>query len=495
MPTILHLSDLHFGTDHYFKEGDGETLRSVLVRDVKGLGVKPDCVVISGDLTTHGEPDGLTQAARFVRHLSGDLGVPVASFVIVPGNHDVQWPAIEERKKTPHKARDLALAGLESYKKGVVEELFPRVRDEFLTTYWTDQGLFVLGLNSCHFEGADHAGVGYVDPEQLKRARDDLGDKWEHCATRIAVLHHHLVPVTHTNMRPDPADRSLTLNAPDILSWLASNGFNVVLHGHQHQPFCAREVRYMKSGGDYGVIVLGAGSASVRAERLGRVAKNHYQIIEFTSGRAMVRSRAQHSDSPGDFEVYQDLDLPVKSLPVALARSVRDMGLCGFLWFDQVQWEPLFEQAKDVEVFALSARFLLDHKIETLRGFLRRDGTRLTLFVYDPKVEDELALFDDHFKVPHGDRRTKIEGVLREIEALRAEPQTRGQIDVRLVRGPLLLKYTYYRFDDLLLYVPYRISSYRSPAGIPVFAVRSGTLEDRFFAPDRKFLLDNFPPL
>lgn len=183
-----------------------------------------------------------------------------------------------------------------------------------------------------------------------------------------------------------------------------------------------------------------------------------------------------------------------KSLPAEAGLAAHETGLHNFMWFDQISWGKYFEKATDVEVFALSAQFLLSHQIDVLRRFLRRDGTKFIFFTYDPTDEQGLWLFDDHFGAPRGDRRTKIEGVLRELDKLRREPETRAEIQVRRARGPLLFRYTYYRFDDLVLYIPYRLAPLRSPANIPVFELRSGAFEEKFLLPDRQFLLKNFLP-
>ena len=73
MRTLVHLSDLHFGrTDPAVIE---PLLASVHAQ-------RPDCVVVSGDLTQRAKPDEFRQARAFL----GRLPEPQ---VVVPGNHDV----------------------------------------------------------------------------------------------------------------------------------------------------------------------------------------------------------------------------------------------------------------------------------------------------------------------------------------------------------------------------------------------------------------------
>ena len=73
MSRIVHLSDLHFGTDR-------QELLLPLADHVRVLG--PDLVVVSGDLTQRARRGQFAEARTF---LDG-LGLP---WLAVPGNHDV----------------------------------------------------------------------------------------------------------------------------------------------------------------------------------------------------------------------------------------------------------------------------------------------------------------------------------------------------------------------------------------------------------------------
>jgi predicted phosphodiesterase len=496
MATLLHISDLHFGADHFYKPGDGVTLRDALVKDLRDkVACQPDCVIISGDLTTHGNKKGLDEATAFVKGLAFDLKLDFDDFVIVPGNHEVDWEKVEglkkRTKKTPKDfANRLSEVGLTNYKNRVFRKIYGgHVPDKFLTTKWSKDGVFVLGLNSCQFEGPDYPGVGFVAPEQLDWAKSEFHKEWKDCTTRIAVLHHHLVPVTHSSFRPDPSKKSVsvTLNAPDILKWLADNGFQIALHGHQHQPFSATEVRHSDDDRSFSVVVLGVGSAG--ANRLGWIQRNHYQLIDVSNVRATVHSRTRHSNAPGSFEHYKKLELPLQSNSPALDLRVQEIGLHDFFWFDEVPWSRYFKGANQVEIFALRAAFLFDSQIETVRQFLRREGTTLTLIVHDPADEKAMEWFDQQFGEVRGTRKRKIEEVLNEVKKLRKEAETRGKIDVRFIRGPHKLKYTYYRFDDTILFVPYRVLVTRGPNAIPTFVFGKGSLAEKYLRPDSSFLL------
>ena len=98
--SILHLSDLHFGpgesepadwkTSIQFAER--HTMRDIMVNVIRDRGLPrcPDFVVVSGDVTVTGGPQGWKQYRDTIDPLINDNLLPPANrFVLVPGNHDV----------------------------------------------------------------------------------------------------------------------------------------------------------------------------------------------------------------------------------------------------------------------------------------------------------------------------------------------------------------------------------------------------------------------
>src|SRR5918998_4762766 len=73
MRTLVHLSDLHFGRIDY-------SVVEPLIATVKAI--KPDVVVISGDLTQRARSEQFQEARRFLDALPSPQ-------IVVPGNHDV----------------------------------------------------------------------------------------------------------------------------------------------------------------------------------------------------------------------------------------------------------------------------------------------------------------------------------------------------------------------------------------------------------------------
>jgi Icc protein len=103
---ILQLSDLHVGAPA--GDPDGDLARAVA--HVGTLGLRPDAVLVSGDLTEHGDA---AEYAR-VRELLEPLEAPV---VALPGNHD---RARELREAFPERAHEgvIRLVTLDSSRPG-----------------------------------------------------------------------------------------------------------------------------------------------------------------------------------------------------------------------------------------------------------------------------------------------------------------------------------------------------------------------------------------
>jgi len=86
----LHLSDLHFKeTERWDRRA---TLQALLrkMEELKGQGLGPDLVFVTGDIAKSGKRQEYEQAERFFAELAQKLGLtPREHWFLVPGNHDV----------------------------------------------------------------------------------------------------------------------------------------------------------------------------------------------------------------------------------------------------------------------------------------------------------------------------------------------------------------------------------------------------------------------
>lgn len=106
----IHISDLHFGHGDASHGWDQQLVTAALRKDVSAIidtGVPvPDAILVTGDIAFSGDtrtrPDGLpsqeyADARDFLLHLGQASGVDTRQIYVVPGNHDVQRSADQNR--------------------------------------------------------------------------------------------------------------------------------------------------------------------------------------------------------------------------------------------------------------------------------------------------------------------------------------------------------------------------------------------------------------
>jgi 3',5'-cyclic AMP phosphodiesterase CpdA len=287
--TVLHVSDPQFGKNHLFG-GNGatpadqahDTLFQRLHDDLDGLardhGLRPDLMVVTGDLAEEGTPDEFEQVVAFLAALSEAADLPRGRVAIVPGNHDVNRLACQgyflreaSKRREPRppywpKWEDFAAAFAEFY-DGVEGVSF--TPDEPWTLFeMPDLSVVVAGLNSTmadsHRDG-DH--YGWVGEGQLRWFADRLAGYRERGWLRLAAVHHNVV-------RGAVLDEENLRDAEDLDRWLGlgqPGAVNVLLHGHTHDGRLHR----LPSG----LIALSTGSAAVAAEARPREVPNQYQLV------------------------------------------------------------------------------------------------------------------------------------------------------------------------------------------------------------------------
>ena len=92
--TIVHVSDTHLlaGNAPLGGRYDTEANLAETLRAVEALGIRPDAILFTGDLTDLGEPDAYRRLRAAVEPVAERLGAPL---VWVAGNHD-ERPALRE---------------------------------------------------------------------------------------------------------------------------------------------------------------------------------------------------------------------------------------------------------------------------------------------------------------------------------------------------------------------------------------------------------------
>jgi 3',5'-cyclic AMP phosphodiesterase CpdA len=215
MKTIVHLSDLHFGTED-------QRVLDVLLADIDGITRHaPTLVAISGDLTQRARE---TQF-RAARHFLDNLLVP---YIVVPGNHDVPLYDLFRRFLKP----------FDLYKEYISEDLSP---------VFVADDLAVVGITTAHGITHKNGKVTRAMVERVCGAVADVRAPW-----KVLVAHHPFVI-------PHGVDEVPVVGAEQALPRLESCGIDVILSGHLHLAH-ASDVAGFRSD-DHKVINVVAGTA------------------------------------------------------------------------------------------------------------------------------------------------------------------------------------------------------------------------------------------
>jgi predicted phosphodiesterase len=275
---ILHISDLHFGSDFGFPQGSvsGPTIARRLEDFLEiGCHQKPAAVVISGDLTTRGEDEGFMNARKFIDALLVKLDLEESSLVIVPGNHDI---LIEDRTPT----RDYTIE--QKYRDFLT--LVHGQHMDLERIHWIKDSndvhyIFSL-VNSSRprqHSTMDYGYVGSDRSEPVLKTAHQLRQRLKGQRTlSTLVLHHHVLPASMLE-RPDrERPVSLTLDAGELVTLCHRYDVDLALHGHQHLPFIGYTGRVIECGefaAEQPVVawpplwVLASGSTGAGVQRLG----------------------------------------------------------------------------------------------------------------------------------------------------------------------------------------------------------------------------------
>jgi len=210
---IAHLSDLHFGNPkaHLRRSDVSKALDTVLAQ----LKAPASLLIISGDITFQGNKEGYKEAAEAIKSAIERHHMPASNVFVCPGNHDI----VIEELGNPY------FTSFDAWSAQVRNDKFCTFANRPARLIKNEIGDFLL-LNTAYH--ADHK-MGLVDLAAVKELlkNESHAPKGEPQRLRVAILHHHIVPVL-------PEDTSTTRNAYELIGLLDKHGFSAVLHGHQH---------------------------------------------------------------------------------------------------------------------------------------------------------------------------------------------------------------------------------------------------------------------
>ncbi len=271
MSKLIHVSDLHFGT-----ECDPVVERLVqLIEDQQ-----PDLVVASGDITQRARRRQFRDARAFFDRLRCPL-------LVIPGNHDIPLFNLMARWLWPY-------AG---YAKQFGSDLEPQVECA---------GLHVVGVNST--TPARHKD-GELDAETIERACRRIQSA-EAGRLRIIAMHHPMLAIT------DKDTTNLARGYRDAIAAFVAAGVDLVLGGHIHLPY-VRPFRAPDGGDATAMWAVQAGTAV--STRIRDDQPNSIHMIRHLSapGPSTFVEQWDHDEQAGAFEM-------VRSVPIILRSDASD---------------------------------------------------------------------------------------------------------------------------------------------------------------------------
>jgi|SRR5579884_241577 Icc protein len=216
---LVQLSDLHFGS--LFKQDTFD----LAVEEVNRL--KPEAVIITGDLTDDGLLVQFERARRELKRLE------CPNIIVLAGNHDYRH------------------TGYLLFKKFFPSKQVYEIGDAVILTLGTAR------------PDRDEGEVGYRQNLWMEKTFSKYSDR-----TKIVAMHHHLIGIPDTG-----TDKIIILDAGDTLRTCLHSKVDLVLCGHKHRPWAWNlgplEIAY-------------AGTAS--SERFRGFFENCYNIVNVKKG-------------------------------------------------------------------------------------------------------------------------------------------------------------------------------------------------------------------
>ena len=212
---IVQISDLHVGSQFLPEKFEA------LVSEVNGM--RPDVIVITGDLTNEGLVKEYEKARSLVSRFDAGKIIPIS------GNHDYRN------------------TGYLLFKK-----YFP-----FQSVNELGDDIVLITVGTARPDRNDGE-VGYRQNLWIERTLQKYAKK-----TKIVAMHHHLIAIPDTG-----SDQLTVVDAGDVLRTILETGVDLVLCGHKHRP-------WMWAFG--GLTVVNAGTAT--SERVRGLFENTYNIV------------------------------------------------------------------------------------------------------------------------------------------------------------------------------------------------------------------------
>jgi hypothetical protein len=300
---IAHLSDIHAGIG--FDVNLWEYIKKIIIQ------ARPNIIVITGDVVNSPWPLKLTQIRNELNNLSRSCG---AKLIVVPGNHDMAmsgiykiWPYSKFFRIIFYGDKENKLNRFQPlskyYKNSIIKRIFQwmyfysfffvlwiirKIKDEgindTLPICYKSRESIIFCLDS-NFKG--DLATGYIQDKSIYKLNVEIEDIKQSrnpglCfSPRIAVLHHHPLPIPYSNVKEGLTSYEPFLilrNAGTLLKELIKCDFDLILHGHKHFHNFSKISYGEQLDLESGIGVLSAGSSTIRYNEAGRNSINMIDI-------------------------------------------------------------------------------------------------------------------------------------------------------------------------------------------------------------------------
>jgi 3',5'-cyclic AMP phosphodiesterase CpdA len=316
---IIHLSDMHFGDNSICRPEDKTSsstgfpkLHELLLRDLNGdswnesvWAVRPSeggsfaplIVAATGDFTQKAQQEEFDEAEEFLRGIVGEtvIGQKLIHDHIftIPGNHDVVF-----NKKDPAHRFSNYCHFYNSFYDGVRSHVLAKNANDLTSLHSVDDYRVVVAeINSCYYveKDTEDESRGQVDLKALTRLKKQLLELGAERSgwVKIALVHHH--PILIPSFVEAGRGVDAVLNARSLLRTLRDSGFQLVLHGHKHNPhvFSFDPEPAWTQGRMAPQLIVAGGSCGSRALPEGKERANTYNLMTIKWNPDTLQARVE----------------------------------------------------------------------------------------------------------------------------------------------------------------------------------------------------------
>lgn len=327
--------------------------------------IQGDVLLCLGDLGDCADEQGIISAWSSVEEIQIKLGSGVR--IGIPGNHDVNSRGMNGKDpftyiKTFHESFPTSDSTLNSMFWG-----------QGFCKYIEGEVLYLL-INSVHdHSSAEKAAESNISSTMLEAIESDLNVE-ANVKLKLCLIHHH--PIKHSNIH-NYKDGDSVDNGDKLLDLLNSKGFNIVLHGHKHQP---RIVDYN------GLPIFAVGSFSSIANLQGTGLSTMFHVLELMPDTKMgiiksweynikdgwMQSNNRYFPFKIGFGAIQDIDslatrindfMKVDSMPKLYTALLQEFPELGYMMPDKLV--QLEEKLKSSHFISMSPNYPLMPSVVT----------------------------------------------------------------------------------------------------------------------------------